>query len=120
MLSLFEHKDAVIALITLVVMFFLFVRETYTAEVVALTGLSFLLLSGVLPYETALTVLSNPAPWTIAAMFIIMAALVRTGALAALGGFAERQAKKNVHRTLALLIAFVVLASGIVSNTPVL
>ncbi len=119
MLSLFEHKDAVIALITLVVMFFLFVRETYPAEVVALTGLSFLLLSGVLPYETALTVLSNPAPWTIAAMFIIMAALVRTGALAALGGFAERQAKKNVHRTLALLIAFVVLASGIVSNTPV-
>ena len=90
MLSLFEHKDAVIALITLVVMFFLFVRKTYPAEVVALTGLSFLLLSGVLPHETALTVLSNPAPWTIAAIFIIMAALVRTGALAALGGFVER------------------------------
>jgi hypothetical protein len=40
-----------------------------------------MLVAGVLPYDAALTVLSNPAPWTIAAMFIVMGALVRTGAL---------------------------------------
>jgi hypothetical protein len=33
------------------------------------------------PTIRALSVLSNPAPWTIAAMFILMGGLVRTGAL---------------------------------------
>jgi hypothetical protein len=41
----------------------------------------------------ALGVLSNPAPWTIAAMFIVMGALVRTGALDRLIKAAEEAAK---------------------------
>jgi hypothetical protein len=44
-------------------------RESHPTEVVALAGVSLLLASGVLPHEDALAVLSNPAPWTIAAMF---------------------------------------------------
>ena len=32
-------------------------------------------------YKEAIDVFANPAPWTIAAMFIVMGALVRTGAL---------------------------------------
>ena len=32
-------------------------------------------------YEAARDVLANPAPWTIAAMFVVMGALVRTGTL---------------------------------------
>ena len=100
-------------------MFVLFLRETYSTEVVAIGGVAILLASGVLPYQQALAILANPAPWTIAAMFIVMGALVRTGALEALTNFAERQAKTNPALAISLLIGFVVLASAFVSNTPV-
>ena len=71
-------------------MFVLFLRESYSTEVVAIGGVAVLLASGVLPYQQALAVLANPAPWTIAAMFIVRGALVRTGALEAFTNFAER------------------------------
>ncbi|HCI08348.1 MAG TPA: dATP pyrophosphohydrolase, partial [Sulfitobacter sp.] len=61
----------------------------------------------------------NPAPWTIAAMFIIMGALVRTGALEAFTGQADRIAQTNPALAIVLLMTFVVLSSAIVSNTPV-
>ena len=110
---------ALTALAVVAVMFVLFFRETYPTEVVAIAGVSLLLISGVLPYDRALTVLSNPAPWTIAAMFIVMGALVRTGALDALTTLAEAQAKHHPRRAIGLMIGFVALASAVVSNTPV-
>ncbi|MEP0962501.1 MAG: SLC13 family permease [Roseobacter sp.] len=100
-------------------MFVLFVRETYPTEVVALSGAALMLVLGVLPYENALAVLSNPAPWTIAAMFIIMGALVRTGALEVLTLEAERQAKKRPKIAIVGVILGVMGASAIMNNTPV-
>ena len=100
-------------------MFLLFLRETYPTEVVAIAGVAVMLVMGVLPYENALSVLSNPAPWTIAAMFIIMGALVRTGALDAFTSVAERKAQTNPALAIVLLMVFVVFSSAIVSNTPV-
>ena len=110
---------ALTALAVVAVMFVLFFRETYPTEVVAIAGVSVLLISGVLPYDRALTVLSNPAPWTSAAMFVVMGALVRTGALDALTTLAEAQAKHHPRRAIGLMIGFVALASAVVSNTPV-
>ncbi|WP_371054659.1 SLC13 family permease [Rhodosalinus sp. K401] len=100
-------------------MFVLFVREVYPTEVVALGGAAFLLVTGILPYDAGLAVLSNPAPWTIAAMFIVMGALVRTGALDAFTSLAAAQATTRPRLALALLLAFVIAASAVVSNTPV-
>ncbi|MEL7176647.1 MAG: SLC13 family permease [Pseudomonadota bacterium] len=110
---------AIATLGVVAVMFVLFLRETYPTEVVAIGGVALMLVMGVLPYEKALTVLSNPAPWTIAAMFIVMGALVRTGALEAFTSVADRQAKTNPTLAIVLMMAFVVLSSAIVSNTPV-
>ena len=76
-----QTGSAILTLTVVAVMFILFLRETFPTEVVAITGAALMLGLGLLPYEDALQVLSNPAPWTIAAMFIIMGALVRTGAL---------------------------------------
>ena len=117
--NLSQTGQAALTLTVVGIMFVLFLRETYPTEVVALTGVSLLLASGVLPYDYALAVLSNPAPWTIAAMFIVMGALVRTGSLDALTAIAERNAKTRPALSLAALMGFVVLASAIVSNTPV-
>lgn len=119
MLETVNIIPALTALAVVAVMFVLFFRETYPTEVVAIAGVSVLLISGVLPYDRALEVLSNPAPWTIAAMFIVMGALVRTGALDALTSLAEAQAKHHPRRAIGLMIGFVALASAVVSNTPV-
>ena len=117
--ELTQHQSAIAALLTVLGMFVLFVRESYPTEVVAIAGVAFLLILGVLPYESALTVLSNPAPWTIAAMFIVMGALVRTGALEAFTKMADKQAKTNPALAIAMLLTFVIIASAVVSNTPV-
>jgi di/tricarboxylate transporter len=121
-MDLFHLSQTTSAIVTLVVvglMFVAFLREVLPTEVVALTGVSVLLVTGALPYQEALPVLANPAPWTIAAMFIIMGALVRTGALDAFTAVASRQARVNPKLAIAMLMAFVVTASAFVSNTPV-
>ncbi|MEL6314199.1 MAG: TRAP transporter large permease [Pseudomonadota bacterium] len=51
-------------------------RESFPTEVVAIAGVALMLVSGTLSYDDAVAVLSNPAPWTIAAMFIIMGASI--------------------------------------------
>lgn len=111
--------EAIATMVVVVAMFALFIREIYPPEVVALAGASVLLAIGVLPYEHALSVLSNPAPWTIVAMFIIMGALVRTGALEWFTTLAESQADTRPAIAIAGLMVLVVVASAFVNNTPV-
>lgn len=118
-LDLSVTAEAGLTLAVVVAMFVLFVREAYPTEVVAIGGVALLLILGLLPYEAALSVLSNPAPWTIAAMFIVMGALVRTGALVAFTQRAEQLSDGRPGLAIAALLGFVVLSSAIVSNTPV-
>ncbi len=121
-MQLFEFSEfgqAILALTVVAVMFVLFLRERYPTEVVAIAGVASMLALGVLPYQDALAVLSNPAPWTIAAMFIVMGALVRTGALDWFTQLAEKNVETRPKLAIGTLMAFVVLASAFVSNTPV-
>ena len=118
-LDLSHTTEALIALGVVAGMFALFIREVYPTEVVAISGASLLLALGLLPYDDALQVLANPAPWTIAALFIVMGALVRTGALDAFTALAERQAQVNPKMAIGLLLGFVIIASAFMNNTPV-
>ncbi|UWR01682.1 SLC13 family permease [Ruegeria conchae] len=118
-LQLTEMGSAILALMIVAGMFIMFLREVYPTEVVAIGGVALMLATGILPYQSALAVLSNPAPWTIGAMFIIMGALVRTGALDAFTSVAQKQAQVNPRIAIGLLMGFVVIASAVVSNTPV-
>jgi len=111
--------EAVLALTIVLVMFVLFVRERFPAVVIAVAGAAVMLATGILPYGDALAVLSNPAPWTIGAMFIVMGALVRTGSLNWFTQFAERAADKHPIAAIGGLMGFVVVASAFASNTPV-
>ena len=119
LLALSPQAEALLTLAVVAGMFVLFLTERWPAEVVAITGVALLLALGLLPYEAGLQVLSNPAPWTIAAMFIVMGALVRTGALGWFTMRVEHQAGVRPAAALAGLMGFVVLSSAIVSNTPV-
>ena len=111
--------EAVAALVVVVAMFAAFLREEFPAEVVAIGGVAVMLLLGVLSYDNALEVLSNPAPWTIAAMFVVMGALVRTGSLDWFISQTDTLGKGRPRLVLAALLGFVVVASAVVSNTPV-
>ena len=108
-----------LALAVLVVMFIGFIKEVFPTEVIALGGAAFMLITGLLPYDVARSVFSNPAPWTIAAMFILSGALMRTGALGFLTNWVKAYGADNPKLTLALLGGFVVIASAFMNNTPV-
>jgi di/tricarboxylate transporter len=119
LLDLSGDTRALLTLAVIGVMFALFIREVYPPEVTAIGGAAAMLTLGVLPYQEAVHVLSNPAPWTIAAMFIVMGALVRTGALDWFTRLAEAKADTNPRLAIAGLLALVVVASAFVNNTPV-
>ncbi len=119
LIELSQANEALVSLLVVGAMFALFVRETYPAEVVAIAGVAVLMALGILPYHDALAVLSNPAPWTIVAMFIVMGALVRTGALDWFTRLAEAQAGARPRLAIGALLGFVMLASAFVNNTPV-
>lgn len=111
--------QAIIALLILAGMFVMFLREVYPVEVVAIGGAVLMLILGILPMEDVPSVLSNNAPWTIAAMFIIVGALVRTGALESVTGLVSRSAEKDPRRTLGTLGIGVTGASAFLNNTPI-
>lgn len=118
-IELSQTGQALVALAVVLAMFVMFVKEWYPTEVVAIGGAGVMLVLGLLPYERALAVLANPAPWTIVMMFIVMGALVRTGALDALTGFADLHARRRPKLAIAFLLGFVILASAVMNNTPV-
>jgi len=100
-------------------MFVMFLTERYPTEVVAIGGACLMLVSGLLPFDEAVGVLSNSAPWTIALMFVLMGALVRTGALNVMTQMAERYAKSHPRAALVGVMGFVLASSAFVNNTPV-
>ncbi len=118
-LDISATSQAVMMLLIVVGMFALFLSELYPTEVVAISGAALVMALGLLPYDRALEVLANPAPWTIGAMFIVMGALVRTGALDWFTRKAEKHVAVRPRFAIVLLMGFVVLASAFVSNTPV-
>ncbi len=118
-IGLTQSAQAWLTLATVVLMFILFIREVYPPEVTAVAGAAVLLALGVLPYDEAVHVLANPAPWTIAAMFMVMGALVRTGALEWFTRLAEDQAGTRPAVAIGALFGLVAVASAFVNNTPV-
>ena len=58
-------------------------------------GAAVLVLVGIVPSDGVLKVFSNPAPWTIAAMFIVSGGLVRTGLINSFARIVSRRAAQN-------------------------
>ncbi|RXK52799.1 TRAP transporter large permease subunit [Oleiharenicola lentus] len=96
-----------------------FLWEKYPPDVVALAVFCTLLLTQVLPREKAMAVFANPAPITVAALFVLSAALVRCGALDYLSSWFEKAAVLPYQIVLFLLIALIAFVSAWINNTPV-
>jgi di/tricarboxylate transporter len=111
--------EPIFVCILLVAVFMAFVKEWFPPDLVAMGAFVLLMISGVLPADKALLVFANPAPIIIACMFILSAALERTGTIDALGGWFEKVAGKKELRVLMVLMLVVAVMSAFVNNTPV-
>lgn len=107
-----------VALALLAGMFVLFVLEVIPVEVTAIGGAAVMMLLGLLPLKEATAVLSNPAPWTIALMFLVMGGLVRTGAVEMIIAMAERHVGERPRLTIIVLFCVICVASAFMNNTP--
>lgn len=104
--------------ITLVV-FVMMLWEKIPVDQTALLGLCALLLTGILTPEEAFQVFSNEAVITVAAMFVLSAALDRTGAIDQVGQWMNKLPAKNDFQLLCWALPIVALCSAFINNTPV-
>jgi di/tricarboxylate transporter len=103
----------------LVLMLLGFVRERYPASVIAVAGACSFLALGALSTRELLLAIGNPAPVTIAAMFVLSGALARTGVIDAVARRLEQLASRSAVLAAVALFVLVIAASAFVNNTPV-
>ncbi|WP_325063210.1 SLC13 family permease [Halovulum marinum] len=99
--------------------FVVFLLEVREAEVVALCGAAAALLLGLVTVEDVLRAIGNPAPATIGAMFVLSAALVRTGVLDFVARHLSSGVAAHPRLTLAGFFVAAAAASAFMNNTPV-
>jgi di/tricarboxylate transporter len=113
------EAPALFTLGLLVLTFAAFVRERHPPELVALAALGILLAFGVLDTAEAFAAMANPAPVTIACMFVLSAALVRAGLLETIAAPLIAGAAARPRRTLAAFALMLAGISAFMNNTPV-
>ncbi|MFN3581815.1 MAG: SLC13 family permease [Pseudomonas sp.] len=99
--------------------FYAFAREKFSPDVVVGIAVAVLLVSTLITPADVLGVLSNSAPITIACMFVLSAALERTGCVDGLGKWLSQLGGGSPMRTLFSLMLTGMLLSTFINNTPV-
>lgn len=108
-----------LALLLIAAVFAAFLSERRPPEMVAFIGATLALVLGLVSTNDVLAALANPAPATIGAMFILSAALVRTGALEILIDALARLSSQRAWVALLAFFAVATVSSGFLNNTPV-
>ncbi|WP_052763955.1 SLC13 family permease [Microvirga massiliensis] len=114
-----ELLEVVIVLVLMVLVFAGFVRERLGPDVVAMLALGALVATGILNSNEALSVFSNSGPITVACMFVLSAALERTGVVERMGGVAITAASRSPRLALVGMSVAVISISAFINNTPV-
>lgn len=97
----------------------LFVWNRLRMDVVGLIVMASLMLLGLVTPQEGISGFANEATVTVAAMFILSAGLLRTGAIDVLGRWVARLAGKSEVRLLVVACLLVVPMSAFINNTPV-
>ena len=113
-----DFNQLVVCLL-LILVFVAFVKEWFSPDLVAMGAFVLLIGIGILDEKSALSVFSNPAPIIVSCMFVLSAALERTGTIEALGEWFEKLAGRKELRVLLVLMLIVAVLSAFVNNTPV-
>lgn len=118
-MTILSDYSAQIGLALLVGTFFAFLLERRPPVVIAIVAGVAMLVLGYLSPKEMLGTFSNSAPITIAAMFILSGALMRTGALDMVLVWVMRRTSQNRNLAMAELTAGTLFASAFMNNTPV-
>lgn len=113
-----EWQQIFVGALVLVV-FTAFVREWLRPDLVAMGALIACLLTGILTKADLASVFGREAPIVIACMFILSAALERTGLIEAMGVWFGNLAGKSEWRIILVLALIVAPLSAFINNTPV-
>jgi len=108
-----------VGLILLTGVFVAFALERRPPVVIAVIGGLLMMGLGFLSPSEILGVFSNSAPITIAAMFVLSGALLRTGALEEISGWIIRRTLRKPRLAVAEIGSGTMLASAFMNNTPV-
>jgi len=107
-----------VAALILVALLIAFAKEWRPPEVCALAAVGVFMALGIISSEDFVNVIANPAPMTIGAMFIMSAALVRTGVLDELARSLIRRVGKRPNLAIFGFLAIVAALSAFMNNTP--
>lgn len=122
MSGLLEHSPTLALILVaalLAWMLYAFVREIFSPDVVVAIAVAVLLAAGLLNTKEVLGVLSNSAPVTIACMFILSAALERTGCVEWLASRIKAVSGRSPSQALIMLMLSALVMSAFINNTPV-
>ncbi len=97
----------------------LFTTEKLSVDVIAVVIMSTLLVTGIITPDEGISGFSNKATITVAAMFIISAALFKTGAVSYLGSITSKIFARNYWLGLLTVTISVGFFSAFINNTPV-
>ena len=118
-MSVLSDYSAQIGLVLLLGTFFAFMLERRPPVVIAVVSGALMLALGYLSPKEMLGTFSNSAPITIAAMFILSGALLRTGALEEISGWVVRRTTRSPRLATAEIGLGTIAASAFMNNTPV-
>lgn len=104
-------------LVLVVVAVVLFATERFPIDLIAIFLLVVLLLSGIVTPEEGVAGFSNAATVTVGAMFILSAALFRSGAVNVLGRLLTRVARKGIWLVSIAIMVTIGLISAFINNT---
>ncbi len=113
------NPDSIITLIIIAGAIILFATELVSVDVVALLIILSLVLTGVISPEEGVAGFSNSATITVAFMFVLSAALLKTGALQVLAHRLSAVFREHFVRGMVLMMLLIAVISAFVNNTPV-
>ncbi len=114
-----EFIDPIIVGLTILGLFIAFIKEWVKPDIAVVVAVSILMILGLLDSKQVLSVFSNSAPITVATLFIISAALEKTGCVAKLSGWIASVAGENEKKLLAMIMLTALAVSPFINNTPV-
>lgn len=118
-MTILADYSAQIGLVLLIATFVAFALERRPPVVISVVAAAIMMALGFLSPKQMLETFSNSAPITIAAMFILSGALLRTGALEEISGWVVRRTMRKPKLAVAEIGVGTLAASAFMNNTPV-
>jgi di/tricarboxylate transporter len=111
--------DAIITACVIIGAVVLFISEKFSIDLVALMIMGALVVTGVISPLESMAGFSNSATMTVAFMFVISAAILKTGSLQYVTGLLTSIFRNHYQRGVILLMLTVSAVSAFINNTPV-